>query len=194
MKSLLGLAVITLALAQTAAAHVQLDAPQRRYDDMKGGACGRGEGTDGRTSRFSRFAPGETITVRWTETIDHTGSFVVSFDEDGADEADFAANILHEEADPAGTGGEQREAQVTLPDVECTNCTLRLVQIMSTSENPSPSSIYYQCADIVLGDGDSAGAEVEGCAAAAPASMAPLALALLALGRRRRQVQPRRQG
>jgi uncharacterized protein (TIGR03382 family) len=177
---------------------VQLDAPQRRYDDMKGGACGRGEGVDGRTSRFSRFAPGETITVRWTETIDHTGSFVVSFDEDGADEADFAADILYEEADPSGTGGEQREAQVTLPDVECTNCTLRLVQIMSTSENPSPSSIYYQCADIVLGDGDSAGAEVGGCAAAAPASMAPLALALLALlalGRRRRlQVKVRRQG
>ena len=183
MKSLLGLSVITFALAQTAVAHVQLDAPQRRYDDMKGGA------------RFSRFAPGETITVRWTETIDHTGSFVVSFDEDGADEADFAADILYEEADPSGTGGEQREAQVTLPDVECTNCTLRLVQIMSTSENPSPSSIYYQCADIVLGDGDSAGAEVGGCAAAAPASMAPLALALLALGRRRRlQVKVRRQG
>ena len=115
---------------------------------------------------------------------------VVSFDDDGADEADFAATILYNEPDPAGTGGDQWEAQITLPDVECTKCTLRLQQIMSTSDTPSPSQMYFQCADLVLGEGDSAAAEVGGCAAASGAPMALLP-GLVLLARRRRHVARR---
>jgi MYXO-CTERM domain-containing protein len=169
-------------------AHELLDEPQRRYDDMKGGPCGRGGGDDGRTSRFTRYQPGETITVRWTETIDHVGSWVVAFDEDGADQADFDANILHTEPDPQNASGQGWQAEVTLPDVTCTNCTLQLLQIMTTSENPSPSEVYFQCADLVLGEEDSAPAEVEGggCQATTTSPVALPLLGLALLTRRRR--------
>jgi uncharacterized protein (TIGR03382 family) len=181
-------ALVVMGFATSAAGHELLDAPQRRYDDMKGGPCGRGNGEDGRTSRFTRYQPGETITVRWTETIDHVGSWVIAFDDDGADQADFDDNILHTEADPENPSGQAWQAEVTLPDVTCTNCTLQLLQIMTTSANPSPSQIYFQCADLVLGDGDSAPAEVAGGCQAANTSPWPLPLLAIALwsGRRRR--------
>jgi len=176
------IAVVMLALfASPLAAHVLLDEPARRYDDMKDGPCGRGGANDGRTSRFKRYAAGETITMRWTETIDHEGSWVVGFDNDGADEDDFASTILYEAPDPRGTGGEQVTAEVTLPDVECTNCTLRLLQVMTTSDVVRPQDLYFQCADIVLGEGESSPG-VTCQAGGAPGAMAVLALAL----RRRR--------
>lgn len=181
-----------MALASSSAsAHVRLDSPQRRYDDMKQGSCGRGFGADGRTSRFSRFEPGETITMAWTETVDHEGSWVVAFDDDGADEGDFEANILHVEEDPRNQSGQTWSAEVTLPDTECTNCTLRLVQIMTTSPNPSPGDFYYQCADIVLGDGESAPAQVEGCSQGVGSEAGVVALALAMLGWRRRRLHTR---
>lgn len=124
--------------------------------------------------------------MRWTETIDHVGSWVVSFNDDGADQADFDAAVLHTEPDPANLSGQGWQAEVTLPEVTCTNCTLQLLQIMTTSPTPSPGDLYYQCADIVIGDDDSAPAEVEGgCSAGA---QAPLWLGLLAFftGQRRR--------
>ena len=157
------LVLLPLVLAAGAPhAHVLLDEPTRRYDDMKGPPCGRGDGLDGRTERFSRFAPGETITVRWTETIDHVGTFRVAFDADGADAADFDAQVLHTEADPDNESGRTWEAQIQLPDIACTNCTLQLQQVMTTNPNPSVDQIYFQCADLVLGDGDSADPTVDG--------------------------------
>ncbi len=156
--------MLIVAVALSLSSHVLLDEPARRYDDMKQGPCGRGGGEDGRTERVTRYAPGETITMRWIETIDHEGTWVVAFDDDGADEADFEANIIATFTDPENISGLPWQEQVTLPDVECTNCTLRLLQIMTTSPNPRPSDLYFQCADIVLGDGDSAPAEVSSCA------------------------------
>jgi MYXO-CTERM domain-containing protein len=177
--------VIVGLVADGALAHELLDAPQRRYDDMKGGPCGRGRGEDGRTSRFTRYQPGETITVRWTEVIDHVSRWVIAFDDDGADQADFDANILHTEPDPQNPSGKGWSAEVTLPDVTCTNCTLQLLQIMTTRDDPSPSDIYDQCADLVLGDGESAGAEVFGGCQSTSAS--PWTLPLLGLARRWRR-------
>ncbi|MCA9560948.1 MAG: hypothetical protein KC583_20510, partial [Myxococcales bacterium] len=45
---------------------------------------------------------------------------------------------------------------VTLPDVECDNCTLQVIQVMfDKPPQTSPGNdLYYQCADLVLrGDG-----------------------------------------
>ena len=175
---------LTLMLTATAAhAHIGLSDPPARYDDQKAGACGRGAGQDGRTATFTRYQPGETITVRWNEEIDHEGSFEVQFDDDGADEADFNNTILTQLADPRG-GRNDWDAEVTLPDVECTNCTLRLVQIMTTSPNPGAGDFYYQCADVVLGDGESAEASVS-CAAGQPLPLVSMLLGLFLLRGRR---------
>jgi MYXO-CTERM domain-containing protein len=157
-----GVATALVVAAPVAQAHVLLDEPQRRYDDMKGPPCGRGDGQDGRTELFTRYQAGETITVRFTETVDHVGSFRVAFDEDGADAADFDANVLLSMDDPDNESGQAYEVEVQLPDVTCTNCTLQLQQVMTTSPTPSVGQIYHQCADLVLGDGDSAPAAVDG--------------------------------
>jgi hypothetical protein len=180
------LVVLAACVAGPAAAHVLLDEPQRRYDDMKGPPCGRGDGTDGRTDRFTRYQPGETITVKFTETVNHVGSFRIAFDDDGADTADFDAHVLWSDSDPDNESGKQWQAEVTLPDVACTNCTLQLEQIMTTSATPSEGQIYHQCADLVLGDGDSAGAEVGGCHGGGGDGAAGALLALLFVRRRRR--------
>jgi hypothetical protein len=178
-RPLLGFVVLVIGWATPVSAHVLLEEPLRRYDDMKGGPCGRGDGEDGRTSHFARYQPGETITVRWTETIDHVGSFWVAFDDDGADQVDFDANVLHTESDPRNESGQAWQAEVILPDVDCNNCTLQLRQVMTTSENPSPNEIYFQCADLVLGDETSAPAAPGGAGCHTTSSF-PTALVLLA--------------
>ena len=43
----------------------------------------RGGGSDGRTDHFTRYQPGETITVKFTEVVNHVGSFRIAFDDDG---------------------------------------------------------------------------------------------------------------
>jgi uncharacterized protein (TIGR03382 family) len=176
--------VVASSLSSAVGAHVLLEEPRRRYDDMKGAICGKGGLADGRTSAFHRFQPGETIPVAWTETIDHTGSFRVAFDDDGADRADFDANILYEQEDPANESGLRWDAEVTLPDLECTNCTLQLIQVMTTGE-ANDDNTYFQCSDIVLGDGESAGAE-QGCASSSSPPAALVFFGLLVLWRRRR--------
>lgn len=181
MSSLL----LALLLSSPLSAHVLLDDPARRYDDMKGAPCGKGGGEDGRTEHVTALAAGARIEVRWTETINHVGSFRIAFDEDGADAADFDAHVLHAETDPDNPSGQSWATEVTLPDVSCGNCTLQLLQIMTTDPNPSESETYFQCADLVLGDAQSAPPEVTGChsAGGAPA----LWLALLGLAARPRR-------
>ncbi len=171
-------------LANGARAHINLDEPQRRYEDQKGAVCGKGGGLDARSDRFTRFEPGQTINVKWTETIDHVGSFRVAFDDDGGDRDDFDENVLFSEDDPANEGGKVRETLVTLPSIECTNCTLQLIQVMTTGA-AADDNTYHQCADLVLGDGDSPGTEGGGCSSGAQAASPAAILALLLLLRRR---------
>lgn len=184
MRSPLRTVVVLLAalLALPTAAHTLLDEPSRRYDDMKGAVCGKGGGADARTSNFTRYAPGETITVRWTETINHVGTYRIAFDDDGADRGDFDANVLATIEDPSNDSGDTFDTEVTLPDVECTNCTLQLIQVMGQTGNDS--NTYFQCADLVLGDGESA--PPGGCATSTSAPAA-LSVLLLLLARRRRR-------
>ena len=183
MRSLLVVGFVAT-IASAAQAHVLLEEPRRRYDDMKGAVCGKGGLDDGRTSDFHRFAPGETISMAWTETIDHVGSYRVAFDDDGADRADFDDNVLHTQADPRNDNNFRWEAEVTLPDIECTGCTLQLIQVMTTGEG-NDNNTYFQCSDIVLGDGESDAAQT-GCASSSSSSSSLLALAVLLLLRRRR--------
>jgi MYXO-CTERM domain-containing protein len=170
----LGLVGSTFA-ASLASAHVRLVAPTPRYPtpsgrdtgvDIKDGPCGRMNGT--RTTDMNRitvFQPGQTIMVQFNETINHTGWFRIAFDNDGQDAfampplsrtavqmgPTFTLPVLLDNiADgPAG----MRTVQVTLPNVECENCTLQLIQVMdvpATDQTWLADDIYYTCADIVL--------------------------------------------
>jgi MYXO-CTERM domain-containing protein len=160
--------MIVAFLAVTSAdAHITLTFPQTRYGDpniQKDGMCGRGAQDQRSVNNVTTFVPGETITITWTETVNHTSHFRLSFDDDGADflnppEEDayfsnplvFADNIPD---DPAQT----YSVSYTFPLIECSNCTLQLIQVMQDDPNYNPNDdIYFQCADIelaYLGDTD----------------------------------------
>ena len=208
--------VVVLLAAAPAAAHIELDAPTPRSNDGQNKWCPCGGGGDGtranagcaisasdpaRGPAAGTFAPGATVTVRWRETVGHTGRFRVSFDDDGADQTDFDANVLADVADPAGgdgnTGmGNQWSLDVTLPEAPCDTCTLQLAQVMNgTPDDEVPSlfgtSTYFQCTDLVIAEGgDTSGSgdgpPVQGGGCAALSVEGVVALPLVLLVRRRR--------
>lgn len=171
--------------ARPASAHIRLDFPTGRYSDdfLKSPPCGKGS-DDPRSTNANTFEPGATITVRWTETIDHTGYFRVAFDADGNDFDDFEdpSHQLGRKEDPTNLSGVEYTMDVTLPNEECDNCTLQLIQDMG-------GSVYYQCADLVLKKGagnDQDDGGQSGCAATSSGELGWAAVILLAVRTRRR--------
>jgi MYXO-CTERM domain-containing protein len=153
----IGLAVVSSSGA--AAAHISLTSPAARYGqemqkDYPCGALGNPAGVNPPTM----LAAGDTITVTWDEFIDHDSHFRISLSADGDDAflnptgfEDFYNSptvLLDQIADEPGV--EFHEAEITLPDMDCNPCTLQLMQVMY-SASFSEGSLYYQCADIVIG-------------------------------------------
>ncbi len=144
-----------------ARAHLGLNTPVSRYgpDVLKTGPCGTTGGE--RTANVTYYEPGATIEVRWDEYVDHPGHYRIAFDEDGVDEfvdpaamTEFYSNdsvLLDDIADD----GRDYMVTVTLPDVECDNCTLQVIQVMYDKPpyTTPGNDIYYQCADLVLREG-----------------------------------------
>ena len=146
---------------QLADAHIIITSHQTRYgrSEIKEGPCGREGGAPGEY-RYT-YAPGATIAIVFDEFIDHPGYFRVAFDDEGDDDfvdpvepGDFFTNatVL---MDPIqdGDGGKYR-IDVTLPDIECDQCTLQLVQVM-TDKPPygDGNDLYYNCIDLELVEG-----------------------------------------
>lgn len=179
LPSSLAAGFLLFGLASSANAHIELIEPVARYEivgsdtGIKSCPCGLGgsnrtcnvaaDGSDPdrSTDRVSQFEAGSTIKLRFEEYVDHTGSFRVAFDPDGADMADFNSNILVPiVADPSNVTGNVDdgaiwEIEVTLPDMTCDNCTLQLIQAMhgdtvNPVADPAPLSTYYTCIDVEL--------------------------------------------
>lgn len=164
---LAGLAfVLVVASPAVAAAHIQLDYPLPRTTQQKQPNCGVTGST--RSLNPTVLEPGATITVRWTETINHPGHYRISFDADGED---FYIPLAADDIQPAGTNNilidgiadvatpnSTYSAEITLPDQPCENCTLQLIQMM-TDKPPygDGNDIYYLCADIALRPGGAPG-------------------------------------
>jgi hypothetical protein len=173
-----------------------------RYGDanLKDGPCGLAGGTRG--TNVYTYAPGETITVKLVETIPHPSYFRFAFDANGDGDfkepasikpidptrpcpinpgdkcgsSDFnnSPTVLMDNLNPhlAGQAGPNYSWQVTLPDVECDNCTLQVIQVMEDNffhgdfnpvqgdpnDNPYIPDIYHQCIDLVLTRNAPAGA------------------------------------
>jgi hypothetical protein len=158
------------------------------------------------------YSSGQPLHVQWSETIDHPGCFVIDFA--AADDANF--QILGVKSHAAASGATPRawSLDVTLPNVSCDACTVRLRQLMLGADVPEsgcppatiPSgSTYYSCANVTLVggpafDGSSAGGQTSGSGAGgggsgggsgctiseAPASWPGILLVLAALIARRR--------
>jgi hypothetical protein len=156
-----GIALL-VSLAAPAAAHIELLAPKKRVAGLKTGPCGERDSVRG--DDVCEYRPGATITVAWDETVDHPGHYRIAFDEDGDDDffdpASFddvsgGPGVLLDGIGDRDVGGDDRgyTQDITLPSVECDNCTLQVVQMM-TDKAPygDGNDLYYQCADIVLSE------------------------------------------
>lgn len=193
-------ALLVLAPA-TASAHIALIYPPPRTDMLKQPNCGLAGST--RSATPTVLAPGETITVRWNEIINHTGHYRISFDPDGEDftiplsydDTTQDTNVLLDEIpDVAGQSAYTRD--ITLPDLECENCTLQVIQMM-TDKPPygDGNDIYFQCADLSLrsaagpdGGLDGSGGASGGCSAGGEhaSGLTLVGTALLIIARRRK--------
>lgn len=174
-------AALLLGLSDVAGAHIRMDEPIARNvwaasefnDPIKQGPCGSGA-NDPRTTdpnKINTFAPGETITVAWHETVPHESHYRISIDMDGQD--DFvdptsATDIVDPPVlpvlldgieDPSGKK-DTFSLQVTLPNQTCDHCTLQLIQYMYDDDTS-----YYICADLVIA-GDPVGGDGDGDTAA----------------------------
>jgi hypothetical protein len=220
------LIVAALLLAPSvAAAHIQLMSPPARTTMQKNRHCG--DPAVPRSATPKLLMPGTPLTVVWYETVDHTGHFRISFDIDGTDffvppnatattvgmDPTVMIDLIPDVQGNLPANGRKYEQTITLPNMECTNCTLQIIQLMTDkppyTTDANSDDIYYQCADIVLSssappppmvdagvpNGDAAttdpGATSGGCMASGSASGGALIIAGGALGlvlaRRRRR-------
>lgn len=159
--------------ASPADAHVCLVEPTPRTgpectarSPQKVGPCGINE----RSEHVTRFRPGETIEVSLQETIDHPSHYRIAFNPDGDDFEDPTSIDDRDGNHPfvlldgiTDTDEARQTVDVTLPDVECEECTLQLIQVMYDKQGngfggrdsqemdaDDNDDIYYSCADLVL--------------------------------------------
>lgn len=160
---------VSFASPSSAAAHVCMDFPVSRVGAdctagsfQKLGPCPVARGTN-----LSVFRPGETITVRFRETIDHPSHYRIAFDPNGerfrdpVTVDDTKNDYPHILVDAIPDADEAiQEVRITFPNVETETGTLQLVQVMhdkgdngfgGSSGSPTDNDdLYYSCADIAL--------------------------------------------
>lgn len=159
-------------------AHIHLTQPLARTDeltqDQKEQHCGVAGQV--RTTRITTFTPGQTITVNWLEPIMHPGWFRIAFQPNGdifgippasnGPSSVGASNFPTEDrtgmVDAANgsivladrINGGTLTKDVTLPTMECNNCTLQIISLMIDKPpytvDTLSDDIYFNCADITL--------------------------------------------
>jgi len=124
--------------------HARLLFPQPRNtsDGLKTGPCGNVL----RTNTPTVLQPGQTLQVRWEETIDHPGYFLIEYSTDNDQTFTLLANVVDNQV---GALPHAFSTNVVVPNITCTACTLRLTQMMT--ENPALPRPYFSCADIQIG-------------------------------------------
>lgn len=166
---------LVLFTASAASAHVRIVSPTpRTTSELKDRHCGL---TGSTRANVQTFPPGATVHLVWDEYIQHPGWFRISFQQNGEifeipPESDgptgggapsnYPTENLTGMTD-AGTGSlilADRIADgtlsmdVTLPNVQCDNCTLQLIQMMTDkppyTTDTASNDIYFACVDLVL--------------------------------------------
>lgn len=140
--------LLIFVVPNSAEAHIRLlpgqVSPRSDSDSLKVAPCG---GIP-RTNISTIFYPGTLVTLEWEETIEHPGHFRIAFSESqdaGFDQQVLLDNII----DIPGYSDlpHYYRQTVQLPNLQCDECTLQIMQVM-TDRNP-PSN-YYSCADVQL--------------------------------------------
>jgi hypothetical protein len=167
--------VAVLVLPTIAAAHVRITSPTPRSSTvLKERHCGQAGLA---RANVSTVLPGSTIHLVWDEYIAHPGWFRISFQPNGdtfeippesngptgaGAPSNYPTEDLTGKTDPA-TGSliiadrimhPALSMDVTLPNIECANCTLQLIQMMTDkppySTDTASNDIYFACVDLVL--------------------------------------------
>jgi hypothetical protein len=138
-------------------------------DPQKDSPCGD-DGTGTRTNALTTYQAGETVTLRWRETIFHPGHWRIAIARDRSELQDPAvASMVDNRCNyPAGAAdvpeaypvlmdnlfprtsdnmGSEFSQEITIPDMSCERCTLQVIQFMTNHSRPC---IYYHCADIAI--------------------------------------------
>jgi len=181
------LASLSAGIAAPAAAHITILSPKPRApaNPLVDAPCGP-KAPAPRGDVVTVYAPGEQITVQWKETVPHPSHFRVAFDSDGEDfldpttledvaaagtELGNGVRVLADaipERDPFVFNGPPYEQVVTLPEIECENCTLQVIQVATdTPPYGDDNDVYHDCANIALRRAGSASAAPSGAAGGA---------------------------
>lgn len=159
-------------------AHISMLQPKERtdgFDDQKTRHCGTpGWSRAANPSRTATYKPGETIRVMYRETVGHPGWYRIAFqpngevfsypppgagaggfptvDQTGMVDGATGTMILKDRI-PDAPPNTTMMIDVTLPNIECNNCTLQFTQFMTdraTYTTDDRGAVYFRCADIVL--------------------------------------------
>lgn len=161
--------IVLLSLSPVADAHFRVTSHEARYgDDQKQGPCGVTDG-ERTTDKVYIAKPGTQVTLIWDEFINHPSFFRIDFDLDGDDGFNNPILACGDQTsiadcfDTTNTGpymlnnilddaAAVQNQVYTLPDVECTNCTLQVIQAMHDKPpyTDPGNEFYYQCIDIIL--------------------------------------------
>jgi hypothetical protein len=115
-----------------------------RGSEMKDSPCGENI----RTNRPKVLQAGSKITIRWVETVEHSGNYWIEFS--AANDRNWVRlkTIVDDQNNPA-TLPHLYETSITVPNVNCESCTMRLVQEMLDNHASMPT-YYYSCGDIKI--------------------------------------------
>ena len=171
-----------LVAPQIAHAHFVLESPRNwaEQDNLggpqKSGPCGQDDPQTPAvpTNAVTAFQAGQIITVTINEAVYHRGHYRVVLSTSGraglpADPTTtvpgtcMALAIQDPPVFPVLADGVfphqapfdgPQSFQVTLPNVACANCTLQVLEFMSTEIGASPNCFYHHCADITIDPGE----------------------------------------
>jgi hypothetical protein len=146
-------------------AHAFVDQPPSRDTGIvnldarshKTGPCGGSP----RGAMPTQYQPGQTIPVKFKETISHQGCFQIRFSP-ANDDNWVTLKQVDDPAGPANNVDTDYTEMVTLPNTPCKDCTLQVLQLMLgracvANEPPPAGNTYFSCADIRVGDFPDAG-------------------------------------
>jgi hypothetical protein len=139
--ALCGVGVLALPAVGSAHSKWITPAPRSDSDALTTGPCGG----LARGTTATDYAPGQTITVTWVESINHdttptsTATFSINFSASG--DTNFVA-LVGSNVPDVGTGNYSRS--VTLPSTPTNDGTLQLVY----NTTAPGASVYYSCANI----------------------------------------------
>lgn len=167
LSAILAFGLTISTVIEPASAHLTLTSPARRADSeagLKTAPCG--SASLDASGPVSTYQPGETITVTWDETVSHPSHYRIAFAKDPSTIPDPLSFTDFELSHPSllayiddqdgndtkgATDKGPQSYQLTLPNEECDNCTLQVIQVM-TDKGPiyGDNDIYYQCAQLSL--------------------------------------------